>query len=81
MTLRWPHGGLLVHVSGSFDDWKERIAMKSLGDGTHSIELEVKPGKYEYKFIVDGKWCYDEAQPHRDDGHGNINNHIEVGTP
>eukprot|EP01123_Difflugia_compressa_P004626 TRINITY_DN1607_c0_g1_i1.p1 TRINITY_DN1607_c0_g1~~TRINITY_DN1607_c0_g1_i1.p1 ORF type:complete len:239 (+),score=69.37 TRINITY_DN1607_c0_g1_i1:128-844(+) len=34
--------------------------------------------KYEYKFVVDGHWCYDARKPQVTDPHGNINNTITI---
>lgn len=36
------------------------------------------PSKYEFKFLVDGQWCYDVNATVVPDGMGNFNNQIEV---
>ena len=38
--------------------------MEEAGAGAWKAELELAPGRYEYKFVVDGRWCCD---PGRDD--------------
>jgi len=43
--------------------------------------LPLGPGVHDYKYIVDGVWQYDLGQPHQDDGSGNWNNYIEIGSP
>ncbi len=49
-----------VYVAGSFNDWKpERAPLSATGDGRWVGNLEVKPGRYEYLFVVDGQWLPD----------------------
>jgi hypothetical protein len=33
------------------------------GAGSYKAEICLKPGEYEYKFVVDGEWLLDEANP------------------
>ena len=47
-----------IFLAGSFNDWdSSRTPMKRQGDGSWQAELELAPGRYEYKFIADGVWC------------------------
>ena len=74
-----------VFLAGSFNDWDPaRTAMERQGDGSLRAELELAPGRYEYKFIVDGAWC---CEPGRADSEcadcvpnpfGTMNRVIEV---
>jgi hypothetical protein len=49
-----------VCVAGSFNDWQpERTPLKPSGNGRWSGDLKVAPGRYEYLFVVDGKWLPD----------------------
>ena len=43
-----------------------------------TIEMNFKPGKYFYKFIVDGEWVCNEDDPINNDLNGNINNYLEI---
>ena len=53
-----------VILSGSFNDWNEQ-SMKMLKVGDEwKIRLKMSPGIYEYKFIVDGEWITDPANPY-----------------
>ena len=46
-----------VFLAGSFNDWDPtRTPMERQGDGSWKVELELAPGRCEYKFIVDGTW-------------------------
>lgn len=50
-----------VVLSGSFNGWQEEgLYMKRVPDGWE-VRLQLEPGRYEYKFIVDGKWMEDPA--------------------
>jgi hypothetical protein len=45
-----------VHVIGAFNDWargRDRLEDHD-GDGVLSVTLPIEPGRYEYKFTVDG---------------------------
>ena len=49
-----------VAVAGSFNEWKpEATPLVSLGNGRWKGDLNVKPGKHEYLFVVDGQWLPD----------------------
>ena len=49
-----------VCVAGSFNDWKpERAPLAQATNGRWVGDLTVKPGRYEYLFVVDGQWIPD----------------------
>jgi 1,4-alpha-glucan branching enzyme len=46
-----------VLVAGSFNDWQPRATpMGKQRGGKWSTELLLKPGRYEYRLVVDGQW-------------------------
>jgi 1,4-alpha-glucan branching enzyme len=46
-----------VLVAGSFNDWQSRATpMTKQRGGKWSAEVLLKPGHYEYRFVVDGQW-------------------------
>uniref|UniRef100_A0A0N4ZR84 5'-AMP-activated protein kinase subunit beta-1 n=1 Tax=Parastrongyloides trichosuri TaxID=131310 RepID=A0A0N4ZR84_PARTI len=48
-----------VYISGSWDNWERKIPLvKSTQDFSTIINLN--EGKYEYKYLVDGRWLTDE---------------------
>ena len=50
-----------VYICGSFNNWDEKShALKKNGQGSWKITLELQPGRYEYRFIVDGGWECDQ---------------------
>lgn len=63
-----------VMLAGSFNDWNpEALAMKKTDSGWIA-RLRLSPGKYWYKFIVDGRWMTDtDNRIQENDGQGNIN--------
>ena len=54
-----------VCLAGSFNDWDpaRKPLVDKKGDGVYRGILMLPPGEYEYKFVVDGKWCIDENNP------------------
>jgi 5'-AMP-activated protein kinase regulatory gamma subunit len=49
--------------------------------GVFSVVVHLPPGYHQYKFIVDGEWRHDEAQPFMPDPLGNVNNWLFVRKP
>ena len=48
----------VVCVAGSFNDWDPLATpLTRRADGTWAVDLHLRPGRYEYKFVVDGQWC------------------------
>lgn len=51
-----------VCIAGSFNDWHPTVTpMIRLEDGKWAKELALPPGRYEYRFVVDGQWADDPA--------------------
>jgi 1,4-alpha-glucan branching enzyme len=49
-----------VCVAGSFNDWKPQATpLVPLGNGKWAKELTLPAGRYEYRFVVDGRWISD----------------------
>jgi 1,4-alpha-glucan branching enzyme len=69
----------VVAVAGSFNNWNQsQILFAREGDGW-VCRLDLKPGIYTYKFIVDGNWLLDPSNPDTaEDEAGNVNNVVEV---
>ncbi len=77
--LKGYHKAKNVVVSGSFNKWNEQLfKMKKVQDGWY-LTVQLKPGVYEYKFIVDSIWIEDEANPDKKPNEfGEFNSLIEV---
>jgi len=56
----------VVYLAGSFNEWRP-TGLKMDGpdaEGRHTAQLKLKPGLYEYKFVIDGtKWLPDPGNP------------------
>ncbi|MEN3045778.1 MAG: glycogen-binding domain-containing protein [Candidatus Hydrothermales bacterium] len=53
----------IVLLAGDFTNWeKGALKMEKKGD-FWEIEVDLEPGRYEYKFIVDGNWVNDPENP------------------
>ncbi len=49
-----------VFLAGTFNDWAPRKdRMQRQKDGSFRKRLQLGPGHYEYKFVVDGVWIED----------------------
>ncbi|MBL9214987.1 MAG: isoamylase early set domain-containing protein [Opitutaceae bacterium] len=49
-----------VSLAGTFNDWNvEAHPLAHQADGVWLAELELPPGRYEYRYFVDGQWCDD----------------------
>lgn len=61
LEITWP-GAQEVSIAGSFNDWHPKVTpMIRLSDGKWAKELSLAPGRYEYRFVVDGEWVDDPA--------------------
>ena len=52
-----------VIVSGSFNGWREDGYRMATSNGRWVFPIWLAPGKYTYRFIVDGKWTTDPENP------------------
>jgi hypothetical protein len=68
-----------VNIAGDFNAWEMTTLALRKSDGLWKITLELKPGTYQYKFLVDGEWVNDpnnvRTVPNQ---FGSLNNVLEV---
>lgn len=78
-TLKGHTDAQVVAVYGSFNDWiqtKNYCAKESDG---WVCRLDLAPGKYTYKFLIDGVGLNDPANPAtEDDGYGHVDSVIVI---
>jgi len=70
-----------VSVVGSFNGWSpSSTRMRRLEDGTWRVKIRLRPGRFEYKFAVNGSnWIPDPNNPDAvDDGFGGRNSVLIV---
>ncbi|MCL4785397.1 MAG: glycogen-binding domain-containing protein [Verrucomicrobia bacterium] len=73
-------GAKQVFLAGEFNGWASNgIPMKRDDAGHWEATITLAPGRYEYKFVVDGEWVPDPlARDHVRNQHGTLNSVIEV---
>jgi 1,4-alpha-glucan branching enzyme len=65
-----------VSIAGSFNHWDPQTNALTGPDrdGVWTTVLPLSPGRYEYRFVVNGKdWILDPSVPSEDDGLGERN--------
>jgi 1,4-alpha-glucan branching enzyme len=71
-------GARRVSVAGSFNDWrKDEIFLQKTASGW-ALPFVLGAGNHEYKFIVDGQWIPDPANPLNTEGPNGRGNSIMV---
>lgn len=65
-----------VVVAGSFNGWDEGKYCMSRQNGNWVFPLYLNPGKYTYKFIVDGNWILDPANELWEENEYNTDNSV-----
>jgi 1,4-alpha-glucan branching enzyme len=65
----------VVFVAGEFNNWSTSAnPLQKDASGIWTASVPLKPGRYQYKFVVDGDWRLDPANANSvDDGTGNMN--------
>jgi 1,4-alpha-glucan branching enzyme len=70
-----------VHLAGEFNGWSTTSdPLTKQSDGSWTIVRRLEPGRWQYKFVVNGTtWKSDDANPlSTDDGFGGKNSVVEV---
>lgn len=70
-----------VAVVGTFNDWQPDAGkMARQKDGSFRKRLQLTPGEYRYKFLVDGQWLVDpQAEGCVPNGFGTEDSLVRVG--
>ncbi len=69
-----------ILVAGEFNNWRplEQHKLNKQENGEWNTSIPLMPGTYEYKFIVDGEWREDPANPKKKSDHGQTNSVLDV---
>lgn len=68
-----------VILSGTFNGWSERQLLMRRTESGWGLTLELPPGRYEYKFIVDGQWMHDPMNEKVvSNQHGTLNSVLNI---
>ena len=57
-----------VYLAGDFNGWQPdatEFRMRKFKDDIWKKMVQLKPGRYEYQFVVDGQWWCDPANNNR----------------
>ncbi|MFD2727792.1 glycogen-binding domain-containing protein [Hyunsoonleella rubra] len=54
-----------VIVAGSFNKWNEHLFKMNKTDDGWELTLQMKPDRYQYRYIVDGQWMEDPHNPNK----------------
>ena len=78
-TLKGYAEASVVVLTGTFNNWHQSQLLCAREEGGWVCRLDLDPGVYQYKFVVDGDWLLDPSNPDTaEDEAGNVNNVIEV---
>ncbi|MGB2821335.1 MAG: glycogen-binding domain-containing protein [Phycisphaerae bacterium] len=69
-----------VYLVGSFNRWNPtKKRMVKVKDGSFRAKMSLRPGEYQYKFVVDGVWIEDpDADQQVTNEHGTLNSIVTV---
>jgi 1,4-alpha-glucan branching enzyme len=69
-----------VFLSGEFNNWStDQMPLRRDQQGHWEATIDLKPGRYQYKFVVDGQWIPDPlATEYVYNQHGTLNSIIDV---
>jgi 1,4-alpha-glucan branching enzyme len=68
-----------VSVAGDFNNWDTgSLTARKDAKGQWSVKVNLVPGRYEYKFFVDGSWMNDPETPVVTNIYGSQNSVVEV---
>ena len=68
-----------VILTGTFVDWDESYLKMKKVEAGWELRLDLRPDRYEYKFIVDGEWIHDTGNPNKVmNEHGTWNSILQV---
>ncbi len=74
-------GAKEVLLAGDFTDWAtrpKRMKRAKPRGRTFETSISLPPGRYEYKFIVDGDWVEDPKAATQPNCYGTVNSVCEV---
>lgn len=78
-TFVWKAAGTRVQLAGSFDDWRKHDMTCVADVKTFVLVVEIPPGQYFYRFVVDGHWCVADDDPNlREDTFGEMSHFIDI---
>ena len=70
-----------VFLAGEMTNWdRDKLPMQRAAHGKWRVQVDLGPGQWLYKFVVDGQWIADPGTPDRDaDGGGGQHSFVFIG--
>lgn len=81
VNFSWSGPGTEILLTGDFLNWEVKVPLVKLPNGAFSVQQKLPPGRYSYKFIVDGVWQHSPEFPTISDGAGGFNNTLVIDDP
>lgn len=78
VEFKWNGFAMEVLVTGDFMNWDQKLTLLKTSDNVFTGKLKLPPGRYSYKFIVDGIWRHSDDSPTVADGAGGFNNTVSI---
>lgn len=71
-----------VYIAGDFNGWKtDDACLMEPDNGVWRKKIRLSSGQYRYRFVIDGKWVDDPANPDKEDNpFGGLNSLLTVKT-
>lgn len=76
--LKGYQGASIVALAGSFNQWNQSQFIFGKEGDEWVCRIDLEPGKHSYKFIVDGNWILDPANPNSEDDDYGVKNSVIV---
>ena len=68
----------IVALAGSFNKWNQSEFILGREGDQWVCRIDLEPGKHAYKFIVDGNWLLDPANPNTEDDDYGVKNSVII---
>jgi hypothetical protein len=66
----------VVALAGSFNNWNQSEFIFGREGDEWVCRIDLEPGKHAYKFVVDGNWLLDPANPNTEDDDYGVKNSL-----
>jgi len=78
VLFRWTQKGSGVYLAGSWNHFTPEPMIKVTSGRPYELSVNLKPGVYQYLFVVDGKWEFDKNVESIKNDVGGFNNVLLV---
>ena len=68
----------VVALAGTFNNWNQSQLLFAREGDEWVCRIDLAPGKYTYKFVVDGNWILDPSNPNTEDDERGFTNSLLI---